>query len=357
MLNRNIFIMEIVNKYFKRKLGVDAPAKITNVDGGFAIFENGARCKLDTLLSEFEQVQITQIQEQKIVNNNNVEIDPEAFFNTPLTDPSILNQLEELVKNPDMKIERTTQDMPSVDLTTNKVIGQSNNNGEPQPPASMMKNGQGPKDMFAARLNGEENPMGDQQPGNQYIPPVVRTEPAEYEVFNNVKLTDELELTIPLTIRVPKAHKVDVLNDMFKTPFVEFLADREVSAILKNKKAFMDLIVEQLEGWLDDELDIKSKKGSKKKTGKKLVSRSIVEKKVTKKTVDKITEVKLVETKTSETPSGAIPTQINSQEDLEKIRTHVTNLYTLPESPKVDKEILMYEDMAALYIASTTQTQ
>ncbi len=341
--------MEIVNKYFKRKLGNDIPTKVINVEGGFAIFENGARCKVDTLLSDFEQSTSVIIQEQKINAPVNTELNPDTFFDAPLQDPGLLNQLEMLVKNPDLQLKRTIEDIPSVDLTENKIIGKVSMDGDVQPPASMMKNVQSnsAKDAFASRLEGNE---GVNMNSNQNYPQAnPKNEPAEYEVFNNVKLTDELEITIPITIKVPKAHKVDVLNDMFKTSFVEFLADREVSSILSDKKAFMGLIMDQLDEWLDTELGNKSRKKTKKKPTKK-VSR-LIKKNVIDIIVKPTVEASEIKIEIQPTTNG-IPTEIKNDEDLEKIKAHVAYLLTLPESPKTEQDLLKFDEMAAIYLAT-----
>ena len=58
--------------------------------------------------------------------------------------------------------------------------------------------------------------------------PNIIQEPAEYKVFSNVKKTEELEISIPFNIKLPKAQKIDVLNDMFESSFIEFIAKKEV---------------------------------------------------------------------------------------------------------------------------------
>lgn len=350
--------MEIVNKYFKRKNSTDESVKITNVDSGFAIFENGARCKLETLLNDFEVVEI--LQEQKVTTKYS-EPDPNNFFDTPLKDDALLAKIGMIAEKPGIEFKPTIELKPSIDLTENKVISTNSNQIEDRMQEQTQPQNTNPLvDRFSSSSESVHN--NNTQRTNEVVYANPNSEPAEYKVFNNVKKTDELDILIPFTIKLPKAQKIDVLNDMFESSFIDYLANKEVDALLKDKKALVNIIIEQLTDWLDNELYGKGNKKSVKKkvaVGKKTpVVKKNKAKKSTETKEEKIDKIESVTT-TDESFGRQVgmvivdvPTEIKSEDDLNRINAYIEELYAKEQTPDINAQIIVYEDIVALYMAS-----
>ncbi len=224
----------ILNKSYKRK---NAPLSDTftvdKLDGEFVVFSNGARCKLDTLQNDFAEVGTEQFINEEATPN------VDTFFNTPSVDESLLNQLETVVKNPNASINSSR-------------LHESVSLDEPEDNKQYEKVGPGKSaqaSAFANRMSDEpvQNNTQTNAPKSARLP--------EWDVFDNVKLTDEIEIVIPFKIKLPRAEKIDVLNDMFKTSFTAYLAKKYIADNIVNNSVKLQLTLQKsIEDWMESEI-------------------------------------------------------------------------------------------------------
>lgn len=342
--------MEIVNKFFKRKGTNDSADKIINVESGFAIFNSGARCKLETLLSDFEIVEMIKEQTDSI---SLLEPNPDTFFN--VNDSASEQFLQEFQKNPNIITQkRSIEDKPSVDLTYNKVITNPIKNDFENRLFENINEPYSENSVYNGPNKNEEN--------SNYANPNIIQEPAEYKVFSNVKKTEELEISIPFNIKLPKAQKIDVLNDMFESSFIEFIAKKEVENLLKNPNQLISIIEEQLTDWLD--ITLYGKKKVKKKPIKKIKSTPLTkivskESKLKENTETIKKQEQIVAEDDMFRKKGMVvndvPGEITNDEQLKKVEEFVIKLNSNPSSLENDTMLVRYEDMIALY--KTTKEQ
>lgn len=346
--------MEIVGKTFKRKNSNDIH-KILDIDNGFVIFDNNARCKIETLMSDFDEISqnVNENFNFKIDNNT---IDPDKFFNTPLSD-DIIQKLNEEIKpsrtvldTPSVVIDKTTGDKQIVynknfDNTTSDI------NNTHQPPKSMMNNEQ---------MNIKSFIEGDQNDINKHINTPINNdininkfqtnEPAEWNVFKNVKLTEELELTIPITIKLPKPQKIDVLNDMFESSFIEYLAQKEIDNLLKDKKNIINILSESIEDWIS--ISLYGKVNKKKKSLKKsLTKKSNISKKSNIKKDDIIVSNDIILGERNNDFS-LMPDIIKDENDLDKVKSYIKKLEESELTKENEMIILSLEEKIANYLTS-----
>ena len=228
----------ILNKSYIRKNAPESDIfTVDKIDGDFVVFSNGARCKKDTLQNDFQETST-----QSRVINEEATPNAETFFNTPGTDEQLLQQLETVVKNPNASINSTrlhesvSLDEPEDNKRYEKVG--PGNNAQP--------NG------FANRLNDEPVQSNTQSTQNA-VPKTARL--PEWDVFDNVKLTDEIEIVIPFKIKLPRAEKIDVLNDMFKTSFTAYLAKKYIADNIVNNSVKLQLTLQKsIEDWMESEI-------------------------------------------------------------------------------------------------------
>lgn len=214
--------MDIINKTYKRKDSNDNDIfTVSSIDNDFVLFDNNARCKLSTFISDFEEIKPT-------INSTNVELNPDTFFSGVNIDESLLEQLETLHKNPNIHIPPTQPISPE---TQNNII---NNN---------------------TQINSIKKPQENRLP--------------EWDVFDNVKLSEEIEILIPFKIKVPKAEKIDILNDMFKTTFTSYIAKKYINTNIINNSSNIQLLIQNgIENWIDSEINGNTKKITKKSVKK-----------------------------------------------------------------------------------------
>lgn len=327
----------IVNKSYKRK-GTEEVLKLINIENGFAVFENNARCKIETLISEFEDGSTVSspILENNNFISNNGPIDPEAFFAEPTAiDPGLMGQLEMAIKNPQAKLQRTIQDKPSVDLTDQKVIGGRNEHTDRQPPASMMPKSQtGLSDRLSTspeniQINTENNYLDE-----QIISP-------EEAMFNKVKKTELVEFIIPLKIKLPKAKHIETFNDMFEVSFISHLAKQAIQDLLVNPSKLRQELVVQMEKWLNEQEE-KPKKGKNKKVIKPIPPETQIIKEGNNPIINVIGSI---ENNFGLHPD--LPYDITNDEDLKKIQEYIKQLYE--EKTKDFKQIDHYENLIMIY--------
>lgn len=220
--------MDILNKSYKRNGATDSDVFVVDkIDGDFVVFTNGARCKQETLLNDFTEIQITNGTEESVPN-------AETFFNTPSVDDTLLQQLEKIHTNPNTTVAPSEKLQESVSLD----------------------NTQSKANSFATRLTDE--------PENT---PVVKSNRLpEWDVFDNVKLSEEIEITVPFKIKLPRAEKIDILNDMFKTSFTSYLAKKYINENIVNNSAKLQIMIQKsIEEWIDSELGNTKKKKQPKR--------------------------------------------------------------------------------------------
>jgi len=247
--------MEILDKSYKRKNSSDSDVfTVDKLDGEYVIFSNGARCKIATLITDFDQVQDFTNEP----TDSEVVVNPDTFFDTPIVDESLIQQMESIVKNSNTNIQPSARLHESVSLDDDskyeKVAHGGNTGGLTD---RLTDNGHTPNTETA--LNNPGHPRAIRMP--------------EYDVFDNVKLSEEIEILIPFKIRLPKAEKIDLLNDMFKTSFTAYLSKKFINDdIVKNSAKLQITFQKSIEDWMEGELNSGGNKRRKTvKKGKTLV--------------------------------------------------------------------------------------
>jgi hypothetical protein len=226
----------IINKTYKRKNAVNSDVftvyEITKTDDiDWVIFTNGAKCKLSTLTSEFEL--LNNINESNNNNNNTDDdiIDPDKFLSTPLNDDNLLKQVETAFTNPSALPQQTERSRESKPLNND----------------------------LTSRIEQPLEQQNVQQIVQQIVPQKV--ELPEYAVFKRAKKSEYLEVLIPFKIHLPKANKIDTLNDMFETSFIEYLAKEFIEKnVVNNTKDIEQAIEQGIEQWIDIKLSNSRKK-------------------------------------------------------------------------------------------------
>lgn len=255
--------MDILNKSYKRKGATDSDIFVPKtIDGDFVIFSNGARCKIDTLINDFEETTTINMQPQEPS-----EIIPNAdtFFNPISENSELLNQVEKLATNPNAVIEASSKLQESVSLDDNR-FEKITPGGQKQPAQS---NGLGDR-----LSNNDEQSQSQIQ--NENTIPVQRV--PEHEVFDKVKLSEEIEITVPFKIRLPRADKLDLLNDMFNISFTAYLAKKYINDnIVNNSVKLQSMIKDAIETWMEDELSSGPKKPKGKESKKSKKSEPVIE--------------------------------------------------------------------------------
>lgn len=331
--------MEIIGKSFKRN-NTNTIHKAIDIDNGFVIFDNNARCKLDTLMTEFEKIE--SVSESTKTNDF---IDPDTFFNTPLSE-DMVSKLNENIKT-----TRSIQDTPSVSVDTTTGDRQIiyNKSYEENTPINNVQNQQFKNNNDAIRsfIEGpSDNIVVENKTRNDNFYPAnnspvntnINIDPPEWSVYKNVKLTDTITINVPLVIKLPKAQKMDVLNDMFESSFVEYLANKELNNITNDKENILNLIKESIENWMDLQLYGKVKKKKNTKSALKSKAKSIVKPVITK--------------KEEKQDFSTIPDKIQNDADLDKIRKYLSKLESEETSKEIEMTILALEEKIAIYLTS-----
>jgi hypothetical protein len=332
---------DILNFTYKRDNSVDSDVFIPKeIDGDFVIFENGARCKIETLQNDFIKVDINSLNENIDGNNHdNDSINPDTFFDTPLAID--LDTVEKAVTNPgSIAPSERINDSVSLDNRYEKVNPGGNSN---------TNNNNGLLGRLDDNSDVQEGPNNTQQNNAIRLP--------EWDVFDRVKKADEIEILIPFTIKLPRAEKIDALNDMFETSFISYLAKQYIKEnVINNSLGIQKTIAEGIENWMETELyGNKNKKQTtrKKTTTSKKTQSTIKEPKII--PVEEVSvpvdnEVSANDLFNTNTPKwdGIIKTlfMINTNEQYNAIKKQIENLKeNNPESLDLDR----YEDMVSVY--------
>jgi len=240
--------MDIINKTYKRKNDIHSSEFVVEkMEGDFIIFTNGARCSTNTLINDFQEVSHMNDQTYKHTNimTESANINPDTFFDTPLADENVLSKLDTIATNPNAIIQSTNQ---------------LHNYSEPVVNESRQVD-------LSNRLN-DDNPNGNFQQHLDITNNV--QQPAEYATFERVKKDEEIDINISLKIKLPKAKKIDALNDLFESSFIEYLSKQYIKKyLLDDSTKIQKNIEDAIESWMDSELyDNKPKRNTKTKQTK-----------------------------------------------------------------------------------------
>lgn len=243
----------ILNKSYKRIGATDSDVFVPkSIDNEFVIFSNGARCKIMTLLSDFEEIPTESLIE-------GVELIPNAdtFFNSKVSENDILlQQVEQLATKPHTIIEPSEKLQESSSLDDDRF--------------EKITPGSSKQEQNINRLNlGNDDDLDAPIPKDKPTAQVINNRVPEYDVFDKVKLSEEIEITVPFKIKLPRADKLDLLNDMFNISFTAYLAKKYINDnIVNNSVKLQTLIKDAIENWMDDELSSSPKKSKPKKSKK-----------------------------------------------------------------------------------------
>lgn len=228
----------LIGKTYKK---IDDPTglvyKINSVDGEFILFENGMRCKYPTLTSTFTEY-----------------MDPNMFFNPDRNAGVISSILAEQVSNLTKNGELNTSQIPlhEADFEEIETVEEIIKMPGKMPIAAEF-------DQSAHMSPESENykPSPVREPLKQVNP--------EISILSRVKRSVPFTVEIVVNELVPEREKMILLNDMFQTPMVEFLAEDILDKILRNPEALLDQIKEKLFSYVND-------KTTKPKKAKKTVN-------------------------------------------------------------------------------------
>lgn len=338
--------MDIINKSYKRINAVNSDIFVVDyMDGDFVVFKNGGRCKLSTLLSEFEE--ISSVNEHYV--NNDAPIDPEAFLNGTINenDP-LLQQMELMANNPNAQLPESTRLRESVSLDDKYV--------KVAPGTS-----QAPAGGLADRLTQTDDTQSYANEGVQEANPTPRL--PEWDVFDRVKKSDEIEILVPFKIKLPKAQKIDALNDMFETSFTMYLAKQYIkNNVVNNSIALQKTIQDAIEEWMDNELYGNSPKRKKAKTVRAKKTKEDVKTEITEAPEEVVQEVKegasAMDMFNQNVPQwdGDLKKLfiINTEEQYKAVKARYNHL--LENNPEHD-ERYRFEDMIEIYEAQVKDVQ
>lgn len=256
--------MEINGKY-KRKGSVGTnvfiPTDMQEINNeNYVLFENGAKCKLSTFKNDFELIGNG---ENNTVNENNVidddgPIDPDAFFESGNIGHSLADQVDKIATDPNyvQNLQKGPSRQESRDLSQDK-----------QPPAHMMGDNNAVNYDLNNRLTDDN--QQNLQPNQQNLQPQINktNRLPEHDIFDRVKANSELEIIIPFKLTIPKSQKIDTMDDMFESSFIEYLAEKYVNEnIVNNLDILKELINKGIEEWVEKDLESKRKKKATVKT-------------------------------------------------------------------------------------------
>lgn len=231
--------MELKGKTYSRKNSQSNDLfKVSGMDGDFVLFENGAKCKIETLQSDF--MEVFAMNESAPAG----EIDPDAFFNTPTNADLVFNDDPSKIN-----ISSSAKDVSNPNSLENRFN---------EEPATSMANYKGPQ---------YPNIGNDNQPivtTNEEAQPK-SNRPPEWELFDRMKKTEEITINIPFKVKVPKATKIEAMNDTFETSLTEYLAVQFVrDNVVKNSEKVRLDIQTAIEEWMEKQIYGKSKKKTNK---------------------------------------------------------------------------------------------
>jgi hypothetical protein len=226
---------------------------VKETEGDFVYFTNGAKCKISTLENEF--VEAGSINENVGSVSDSFTIDPDAFFNTPANPDLVFNNDPSKIEN-SFEVGNTPKEQNANTLESRL----NEDNG--------IKNYSGPQYPALNPYNNVDEPAINVSQSQQHTPAPKHVEKRlpEWDVFDRLKTSEEITINIPFTIRLPKAQKIDAMNDMFESSLIEYLAKQFVeNNVVKDSKMVQNKLSDAIEEWVEEELYGKKKKRPAKK--------------------------------------------------------------------------------------------
>ncbi len=330
---------DILNFTYKRKGAVDSDIFVPkSVENNFVIFENGASCDINKLMSDFEKIDINP----NISKSQEIILNPDDFFGhgpdgLGKAMPIDLEQLEQIANNPNASApSEKLKESVSLDGRYEKVVP----GGQPK--------------------NSIQNRLTDDNSSDEYTEDnkVVTNRLPEWDVFDRVKKAEEIEILIPFKIKLPRPEKIDALNDMFETSFVSYLAKQYIKDnIVNNSIGLQQSIHDAIETWMETEIYGTSKKRKPSKNTKTVKApKTTVSKKTEEITVNTITENTAPEESTANaffntsenTWDGNIKKLfiINTKEQYEKVKKQID---ILKEKNPTSLDLDRYIDLVEIY--------
>lgn len=234
---------DIINKSYKRKNSENSDTFIVeSIENDFIIFSNGARCKINTLVTDFEEINYNDFQTEPELSLN-----PDTFFDSKITENNpLLEQLDNVIINKTEISSNRLQD--SIDLDTKF------NSAPPSQANSLADRMSNSVQTPETKLHINDSPESPQ------IAPKSENRLPEWDVFDRVKRSTEIEVLIPIKIKLPHAQKIDALDDMFDSSFIMYLAKQYINDNIKNNTLpIQKLIQETIENWVEEEVYGKTK--------------------------------------------------------------------------------------------------
>jgi hypothetical protein len=245
----------ILNKSYKRKNDVNSDIfTALSIDNDFVIFSNGAKCKIATLMTDFV---VSDNNFENVSESVNLELNPDTFFDTPLnTNDPVYDQLDQAVITPG-------QQTHSQKLRNSVSLDESVPN-KPLQINAINKNG-------LNLGNDDNNDLNNNTQNSTYN----ENRLPEWDVFDRVKKSEEIDFELTFKIKLPKAQKIDALNDMFETSFINYLAKQYIKDNVINNTIDLQLTIKDaIEKWVDDSI-YGNKKTTTKKTRKPIVKTEV----------------------------------------------------------------------------------
>lgn len=220
----------MVNKVF-RKNDDNSLHTVVNMDGLFFITDTNLRVKEATLTEKFTLTDMIPTKPiEKIIDNDLLEQ---------------LKVVDDIFTMDAKNIEST----PTKEIFNKELYSQPNLNQHTEfqlpPPIS-------------------------QQTFQRPLEPV---EPIEFSTFRRVKKADVVKLNISIDLYLPSKDKINALDDMFETSFVDFIASEYAKSIVADSSELTSKIKEQIYNWLNSKTKsvVKAKPITKSKTTKKKI--------------------------------------------------------------------------------------
>jgi hypothetical protein len=198
--------------------------KIDSVEGEFILFENGMRCKENTLNSTFQEY-----------------MDPNIFFNvnknSNVISNLLSNQVSKLIEDGVLNTNNNQHNIEEIEdiETKEEIIKIPRDTQQTTILNSTIKNDYEP--VILSSQNNKVNP--------------------EISILNRVKRLIPIKFEISINELLPEREKMLMLNDMFETPMVDFLAEDILDKLLRSPELLLEQIKEKLFTYMNNKNTVK----------------------------------------------------------------------------------------------------
>lgn len=204
---------------------------VSNMDNGFIIFENGAKCKEETLLTSFNEY-----------------VDPNIINNT--THSALSLYLAEQLKG-NIPMDNDIRDVQPI---SEEIVY------KPQIDTNVVKN----RNPNPVEHNFEQPITTDKPQYQRHEVPSTKnnetnTNP-EITILKRVKRKNPIKINLVIDELVPDKDKMEVLNEMFQTSMVEFLTDEIMIKIFENPSKLREQISDSLYDYMNNKKEKKPRK-------------------------------------------------------------------------------------------------